>query len=184
MLATLTNAFNVIFKLSQLCVLTNVHCHHKNPSLIYVRCNFVRSLPVILFSTLDGSMSTLANDNLARIRHNQRRSRARRREYLLELEQRVGAHELQGIEASCDIQRAARRVSEENHQLRCLLTWHGISDDGISSYLHSAAEAPSDPTSTLRFTRSPDEAARSLQRDLALRTSAPLPTVVSGVASP
>ncbi|EEU38536.1 uncharacterized protein NECHADRAFT_98115 [Fusarium vanettenii 77-13-4] len=91
----------------------------------------------------------LVNDNLARIRHNQRRSRARRKEYLLELEQRVGAHELQGIEASCDIQRAARRLRPIQRR-------------------RSVSRAP------------PDEAARSLQRDLALRTSAPLPTVVSG----
>ncbi|RDA85510.1 hypothetical protein CP532_2182 [Ophiocordyceps camponoti-leonardi (nom. inval.)] len=82
-------------------------------------------------------MSAPAKDNLARIRDNQRRSRARRREYLQELEQRLRVYELQGIEASTEVQMAARRVAEENRQLRELLNRHGVDDNHIALYLQS-----------------------------------------------
>ncbi|KAL2070752.1 hypothetical protein VTL71DRAFT_13778 [Oculimacula yallundae] len=73
--------------------------------------------------------------NLARIRDNQRRSRARRKEYLQELETRLRQCELLGVEASSEIQTAARRVAEENRQLRTLLLQHGVKDEGIEIYL-------------------------------------------------
>ncbi|EQL03288.1 hypothetical protein OCS_00990 [Ophiocordyceps sinensis CO18] len=84
-------------------------------------------------------------DNLARIRDNQRRSRARRREYVQELEQRLRVYELQGVEASTEVQMAARRVAEENRQLRELLNRHGVCDDNIAHYLQSGTLAPLDP---------------------------------------
>jgi hypothetical protein len=77
--------------------------------------------------------------NLARIRDNQRRSRARRKEYLQELESRLRQCELQGIEASAEIQLAARRVADENRKLRILLNQNGVGDDNIDSYLQSSA---------------------------------------------
>jgi hypothetical protein len=76
--------------------------------------------------------------NLARIRDNQRRSRARRKEYLQELEARLRQCELQGIEASAEIQQAARRVADENKKLRSLLAQHGVADDNIDTYLQSS----------------------------------------------
>lgn len=80
---------------------------------------------------------------MARIRDNQRRSRARRREYLQDLEQRLRLCELQGIEATTEVQLAARRVAEENKQLRQLLNKHGFSDDYISRFLQAGvAGAP------------------------------------------
>jgi hypothetical protein len=77
--------------------------------------------------------------NLARIRDNQRRSRARRKEYLQELEARLRQCELQGIEASAEIQLAARRVADENKKLRMLLNQNGVGDDNIKAYLQSTA---------------------------------------------
>jgi hypothetical protein len=77
--------------------------------------------------------------NLARIRDNQRRSRARRKEYLQELEARLRQCELQGIEASAEIQLAARRVADENRKLRMLLNQNGVGDDNIEAYLQSTA---------------------------------------------
>lgn len=77
--------------------------------------------------------------NLARIRDNQRRSRARRKEYLQELEARLRQCELQGIEASAEIQLAARRVADENKKLRMLLNQNGVDDDNIEAYLQSKA---------------------------------------------
>ncbi len=53
-----------------------------------------------------------------RIRENQRRSRARRKAYLQELESKLRKCEQAGIEASVDLQLAARAVAEENKRLR------------------------------------------------------------------
>ncbi|KAM7217545.1 hypothetical protein V8F06_007055 [Rhypophila decipiens] len=75
--------------------------------------------------------------NLARIRENQRRSRARRREYVQELEQRLRVVEIQGIEASAEIQVVARKVAEENKKLRVLLNNNGIKNDAIENFLAS-----------------------------------------------
>ncbi|KAJ3454326.1 hypothetical protein MRS44_018220 [Fusarium solani] len=127
-----------------------------------------------------------AGANLARIRDNQRRSRARRREYLQELEQRLRVFELQGVEASSEVQQAARRVVEENRQLRGLLNRHGITDDAISTYLHtSGAAAQTDPTPTPHFPSSnPSDAVQSLQHVMAPRRPAPLDPGVSYVLPP
>ena len=73
--------------------------------------------------------------NLARIRDNQRRSRARRKEYLQELENSLRQCELQGVEASSEIQAAARRVAEENKKLRAMLSYHGVQNDSIEMFL-------------------------------------------------
>ena len=83
-------------------------------------------------------MSSKEKANLARIRDNQRRSRARRKEYLQELEARLRQCELQGIEASSEIQMAARRVADENKKLRGLLAQHGVGDDTIETYLQTS----------------------------------------------
>lgn len=86
--------------------------------------------------------------NLARIRDNQRRSRARRKEYLQELEARLRQCELQGIEASSEIQMAARRVADENKKLRGLLAQHGVADETIDSYLQTSPSVDSPYAST------------------------------------
>lgn len=88
-------------------------------------------------------MSSKEKANLARIRDNQRRSRARRKEYLQELEARLRQCELQGIEASSEIQMAARRVADENKKLRALLAQHGVADDTIETCLQSPTTADS-----------------------------------------
>lgn len=83
-------------------------------------------------------MSSKEKANLARIRDNQRRSRARRKEYLQELEARLRQCELQGIEASSEIQMAARRVADENKKLRGLLVQHGVGEDTIETFLQTS----------------------------------------------
>lgn len=90
----------------------------------------------------DGVRGGPAKDsaNLARIRDNQRRSRARRKEYVQDLEARLRRVELQGVEAATEIQAAARRVADENRRLRALLARHGVADDAIDAWL--AASAP------------------------------------------
>lgn len=63
-------------------------------------------------------MSSTSGSDLARVRDNQRRSRARRKEYLQELESKLRKCEAAGVQASIDIQLAARGVTEENARLR------------------------------------------------------------------
>jgi len=57
---------------------------------------------------------------------------------LQELEARLRQCELQGIEASSEIQMAARRVADENKKLRGLLAQHGVADDNIEAYLQTS----------------------------------------------
>jgi hypothetical protein len=61
------------------------------------------------------------------------RSRARRKEYLHEVEARLRDYEQVGIEASAEIQSAARRVLDENRKLRALLHECGVSDADIAT---------------------------------------------------
>ncbi|KAF4549116.1 Hypothetical protein D9617_23g005310 [Elsinoe fawcettii] len=64
--------------------------------------------------------------NLVRTRENQRRSRARRREYIADLEAKYRRYEAMGAEASVEIQQAARKVLEENRRLRKVLNDYGL----------------------------------------------------------
>ncbi|MCJ1224477.1 hypothetical protein MMC12_001122 [Toensbergia leucococca] len=80
-------------------------------------------------------MSGSEKPHLARIRDNQRRSRARRQEYLQELEERLRDCRLQGVEVSSELQTAARSVADENRRLRALLKSRGITGDEINAYV-------------------------------------------------
>ncbi|KNG51598.1 hypothetical protein TW65_91084 [Stemphylium lycopersici] len=73
--------------------------------------------------------------NLARIRDNQRRSRARRKEYLHELEAKLRSYEQSGIEASSEIQNAARKVLEENRRLKAILRKRGVPEPEVVAAL-------------------------------------------------
>ncbi|KKY25763.1 hypothetical protein UCDDS831_g01856 [Diplodia seriata] len=84
-----------------------------------------------------------AKDNLARIRDNQRRSRARRKEYLQELESKYRSCEQMGVQASAEIQAAAKRVLDENRRLRALLRHMGVSDADIDGFNDPSLAAPS-----------------------------------------
>ncbi|KAF2227142.1 hypothetical protein BDZ85DRAFT_59057 [Elsinoe ampelina] len=64
--------------------------------------------------------------NLVRTRENQRRSRARRREYIAGLEAKYRRYEAMGAEASVEIQQAARKVLEENRRLRSIIQEYGL----------------------------------------------------------
>ncbi|KAH6607722.1 hypothetical protein Trco_004035 [Trichoderma cornu-damae] len=124
-------------------------------------------------------MSTPAQKaNLARIRDNQRRSRARRREYIAELEQRLRNFELEGVAASSEVQLAARRVAEENRQLRELLHKHGFQDEYISQFLLQQAGS-TDPGSGHRFSAGdPVQALQQIispRRPMLLDTGLPFP---------
>lgn len=79
---------------------------------------------------------------LARIRDNQRRSRARRKEYLADLETRYRTCEQLGVQASAEIQAAARRVVDENRRLRALLLQKGLSEAEIDTAPIAPADHP------------------------------------------
>ncbi|PYI34528.1 hypothetical protein BP00DRAFT_390141 [Aspergillus indologenus CBS 114.80] len=70
-----------------------------------------------------------------RIHDNQRRSRARRKEYLQDLEQRLRKFELLGVQATQEVQAAGRKLAIENAHLRSLLRLHGVSDQQVQEYL-------------------------------------------------
>lgn len=81
-----------------------------------------------------------------RIRDNQRRSRARRKEYLQELETRYRQCEQTGVEASAEIQAAARKVVDENRRLRELLRSKCSDDVRLDGSLLWVWEADDTPT--------------------------------------
>lgn len=55
-----------------------------------------------------------------------------------DLRKRLEAHERRGVEASLEMQMAARAILVENQRLRSLLALHGISQEEIDSYLTSS----------------------------------------------
>ena len=87
-------------------------------------------------------------NNLNRIRNNQRRSRARRKEYLQELEEKLRKCEIMGVEASMEIQASARLVAEENKRLRALLQSRGIMGHDIDAALGMSGAGVNAPQST------------------------------------
>ena len=84
----------------------------------------------------------MTKDSATRIRDNQRRSRARHKEYVRDLEQRVERFEKQGVQATLEVQAAGRKVAEENKLLRSLLRSRGVTDAEIEEYLrgHNAGQ--------------------------------------------
>ncbi|EOA87627.1 hypothetical protein ACJQWK_08830 [Exserohilum turcicum] len=83
----------------------------------------------------DSSRISQKAQHLARIRDNQRRSRARRKEYLHELEAKLRSYGQIGIEASSEIQIAARTVLEENRKLKAILRERGVSEPEVAAAL-------------------------------------------------
>ncbi|KAJ4983160.1 hypothetical protein SVAN01_11344 [Stagonosporopsis vannaccii] len=111
--------------------------------------------------------------NLARIRDNQRRSRARRKEYLQELEAKLRNCEQLGIEASTEIQSAARKVLDENRKLRSLLLERGVPEADIVTALGGSGEKSLEQVSSTPALHSVLE--RRITSGRALSASSPLP---------
>lgn len=76
------------------------------------------------------------NPTAARIRENQRRSRARRKEYIQDVERRLAEYEQRGIEATQEMQAAARNVAMENSRLRMMLAQRGVHEHEIQDFFH------------------------------------------------
>ncbi|KAK7407966.1 hypothetical protein QQX98_009883 [Neonectria punicea] len=72
-----------------------------------------------------------------RIRDNQRRSRARHKEYVEGLQRKLQDFERRGVEATLEMQQAARNVALENSRLRMLLGYHNVSTEEIDKFLQA-----------------------------------------------
>ncbi|EAA34649.1 hypothetical protein GE21DRAFT_607 [Neurospora crassa] len=70
-----------------------------------------------------------------RVRENQRRSRARREELMRDLQRRLDEQERLGVQATFEMQQAARQVAHENRRLRALLFQKGVSDAEVDEFL-------------------------------------------------
>lgn len=102
------------------------------------------------------------------------RSRARRKEYLHELEAKLRSYEQIGIEASSEIQYAARKVLEENRKLRSLLHGRGVSEAEIIAALESTSDRHYKHTSAA--TRLHAMLESRVNTNTASSTSSPLPS--------
>ncbi|KUJ11077.1 uncharacterized protein LY89DRAFT_674427 [Mollisia scopiformis] len=77
----------------------------------------------------------------ARLRRNQRNSRARKQAYIQDLEQRWGKCVELGAQATMEMQKEAQRVHEENRLLRKALHNQGLDDATIERALEAAKSA-------------------------------------------
>ncbi|OLN86850.1 hypothetical protein CCHL11_04599 [Colletotrichum chlorophyti] len=103
-----------------------------------------------------GRLQTDKSANAIRIRDNQRRSRARHKEFVDELQRKVQEYEKRGIEASLQMQKAARDVAIENSRLRALLASRGVSAEQVDAYLRSFEdESKGSPSVSMSTTLAP-----------------------------
>jgi hypothetical protein len=112
-----------------------------------------------------------------RIRLNQQRSRARKQEYLQDLERRV-----QNCHTTCreaDLQRDEyHQLRKENMKLRALLGTFGLQDNQIDFFISSDASEPSIEQPSLRNIRP------KLQPIVALAQTAPVPRLDDRIETP
>ncbi|KAJ5945491.1 hypothetical protein N7454_002330 [Penicillium verhagenii] len=77
---------------------------------------------------------------LARVRENQRNSRARKQEYIRDLEQRLAVYKEQAQQKDIQHRLAIQKVEAENKNLRTLLGSLGVSGDLIQQYVTLAGQ--------------------------------------------
>ncbi|KAK8123087.1 hypothetical protein PG984_011757 [Apiospora sp. TS-2023a] len=68
-------------------------------------------------------------------RQSQQQARQRQREYVAGLEKRLAEHESRGVQATIEVQKAARAVAATNERLLALLKIHGVQDAEIDAFL-------------------------------------------------
>ncbi|RKL13106.1 hypothetical protein BFJ68_g7489 [Fusarium oxysporum] len=89
-----------------------------------------------------GKKEGSTNPSAVRIRDNQRRSRARHKEYVEGLQKKLQDYERRGVEATLEMQQAARSVAVENSRLKILLGYHGITNEDVEKFLQSFPDQP------------------------------------------
>ena len=110
------------------------------------------------------------------------RSRARRKEYLQELETKLRSCDQVGIEASTEIQSAARKVLDENRKLRSLLLERGVSDVDIVAALGGPTDKSLDQVSSAPTLNNVLE--RRITSSMLSSTSSPLPQHSRAISVP
>ena len=75
-------------------------------------------------------------ERAVRLRDNKRRHRLRQREYVADLERRLTEAHAGGIQATKEVQDAAKRVVWENSRLRQILEDQGLDCDAIDSLIY------------------------------------------------
>lgn len=79
---------------------------------------------------------------LARVRDNQRRCRARKREYVVELEQKIRDLQAAGAQANIEnYENTVQRLDAENKRLRVLLNQAGFSQSQVEAQLQEGHDA-------------------------------------------
>ncbi|KAL2014711.1 hypothetical protein VTN00DRAFT_2236 [Thermoascus crustaceus] len=74
-------------------------------------------------------------DRLARVRENQRKSRARRQEYIQELEQQLAVYKAQAHQKDIEHRISIQKLEAENAKLRHLLSSLGVQPSSVDEYL-------------------------------------------------
>ncbi|KAF4472192.1 hypothetical protein FALBO_900 [Fusarium albosuccineum] len=92
---------------------------------------------IYMFLASDPTPQNRTPESLALNRENQRRSRARQRELVEDLQRRVREYERRDGQATLDMQRVARAVAGENAALRGLLASKGVAADEIEAHLEA-----------------------------------------------
>lgn len=80
-------------------------------------------------------------DRLARVRENQRKSRARKQEHVKELEQRLAVCKEQAQQKDIAYRLATQKVEAENRHLKALLESLGVSRGSVQKYLQDVDAA-------------------------------------------
>ncbi|KAL3258778.1 hypothetical protein ABHI18_005756 [Aspergillus niger] len=96
-------------------------------------------------------------DRLARIRENQRNSRARKQQHTRELEQKLAALQEQARRKDVDHRMAVQKLEAENRKLKYLLTRSGLTSELIEHYLQIDEPALTEKVAIpkLRSTKTP-----------------------------
>ena len=104
--------------------------------------------PLSPYNLYTDSSQARTPESLALNRENQRRSRARQRELLDDLQNRVRDYERRDAQATLEMQRVARVVASENAALRGLLAAKGVAAEEVESHLEAVRHEDKTTTRT------------------------------------
>ncbi|KAL9104805.1 MAG: hypothetical protein Q9163_000303 [Psora crenata] len=136
----------------------------------------------------------MGDERTSRVRDNKRRHRARRKEYVLDLERRLAQTREQEVQATKEVQLAAQRVARENAKLRELLRKTGFTDEAINTWVtddqyldgiepsqHILRPMPSQNVENVASTGPPQSGRKAEARNVSVSCSlAPLGSVTAG----
>ncbi|KAI1123818.1 hypothetical protein F5Y10DRAFT_251107 [Nemania abortiva] len=129
----------------------------------------------------DQAKATADSETLerARLRRNQRNSRARKQAYIRDLESRWNECLRLGAQATVEMQSEARRVQEENRLLRSILHAQGFDDAAIQNALRSAKQSTAANRVSGAQTCGPSQPATSTSEAPACAPSSGAPTTAA-----